>query len=133
MKNAFTLIELVGVIAMLSVIALVAVPAINNSLSKSRNNLSEVQKNQIIKGGKDYLSEHINKLPSNNEDCIKLPLTGLRDAGYINEDTINPEDDKEYSENYYVKVTKVNNSYSYELKKINNSKECTLIEVSSNE
>ena len=120
MKNAFTLIELVGVISLLAVIALVAIPAINNSLIKSRDKLSSVQESQIIKGAKDYYSEHLNELPEDGK-CIKISIETLKNNGYISDTTINPENSEEYA-NYYVIVTKKGSSYEYDF--TNESDKC---------
>ena len=73
MKRGFTLIELLGVITLLGIIAVIAVPVVNSSLNQGKENLTTVQEKQIIKGVKDYFIEHPEKLPTCNstvEPCI---------------------------------------------------------------
>ena len=49
-NKGFTLIELLGVVAVLGIIAIITVPVINRSLSQSKENLYDVQIEQIKKG-----------------------------------------------------------------------------------
>ena len=43
MKKGFTLAELLGVIAILGIIAMITVPVIDRSLNQGKSNLSETQ------------------------------------------------------------------------------------------
>ena len=54
MKKGFTLIELLAVILILGIIALIAIPAINNVLDDSRKGAETTTINHIIKAYEDY-------------------------------------------------------------------------------
>ena len=63
MKRGFTLAELLGVIAILGIIAMITVPVIDRSLNQGKSNLSETQEQQLIKGLKDYYAENVREMP----------------------------------------------------------------------
>ncbi len=126
MKNAFTLIELLGVIALLGILALIAVPIVDSSLNKSKENLASTQEKQIIKGAKDMFSEHLKCLPNSGKTCdlscancgsskttCQIPVTCLQEKGYVDIDLKNPKTGEEYSVASYVEVTQNDNNFKY--------------------
>lgn len=96
MKKGFTLAELLGVIAILGIIALITVPAINRSLSQSREELYKTQIEQLEKGAQDYYTEHLDEMPSVvGEDACKT-IDELQKNGYLPLDIKNPKTDKAF-------------------------------------
>ncbi len=120
MKNrGFTLAELLGVIAILGVIALITVPAINRSLDSGREDLYETQIEQIKKGGEDYYTEHLDELPQSVGDTACQTIETLQKNGYLPVDIKNPKTDENFSQLTEVCVERVNVSeYSYSVKEV---------------
>ena len=54
MKKGFTLIELLGVILLISVIATIAVIAVDNSIRKSKIKTCKIQEENIIEAAKTW-------------------------------------------------------------------------------
>ena len=118
MKQGFTLAELLGVIAILGIISLIAVPLIDNTINKSNEDLYQTQLNQIIKGAKSYYSEqeHLSELPQANGDVATIDLKTLQAQGYLPLDIENPKTKKSFSPSLTVKVTNVGGSrFEYEI------------------
>lgn len=116
MKNAFTLAELLGVIALLGIIGMITIPAIDSSLNKGKDELYDTQIEQIEKGGKDYYAENIKEMPKEkgNESC--KTIKELQDGGYLPLDIKNPKTNENFSSVTEVCVTKIsNNEYSYKV------------------
>ena len=108
MRNGgFTLAELLGVIAILGVIALITVPAINRSLDSGREDLYETQIEQIKKGGEDYYTQHLNEMPVNVGDRACQSLENLKSNGYLPVDIKNPKTNEDFSQLTQVCVEKV--------------------------
>ncbi len=108
MRNGgFTLAELLGVIAILGVIALITVPAINRSLDSGREDLYETQIEQIKKGGEDYYTQHLEEMPSNVGDRACQSLESLKSNGYLPVDIKNPKTNEDFSQLTQVCVEKV--------------------------
>lgn len=77
-KNAFTLIELIAVIVILSLIALVVFPAVNSVIKNSKEKSFEQQKNAIIKAAKECSYENTIILPNTvDKEYNQVPLECL--------------------------------------------------------
>jgi len=83
-KKGFSLIELVGVIVIIGLILIVAIPAVTKLL-KSNNNKEYENYLKIIKAGAlryaDELKDDLGN--SNNSGCITIDLNDLIEKGYI--------------------------------------------------
>ena len=89
MKKAFTLIELISVIVILSIIALISVPITTNIINSSRNKAYEETINNIIEISKNY--SVYNNLGYNTL-YKELTFDELANKGYIeSSDIINPK------------------------------------------
>lgn len=126
MKKGFTLIELLGVIVILGLIAMIAIPTINTALNSSRDRAYDEQINTIEDVAKTYMSKNSLKLPDQTEgnNCC-LSVDTLKQAGLLKADDIeNPKykkgstNSEENFENFNgsVIITFTNNRYKYEYK-----------------
>ena len=88
-KNAFTLIELLGVLLLLAIIALITFPIIDNTLTNSRNEAYERQKDNIIEAARMYVTENGNY----NTSQKQLNFQTLIDAGFLKDgEILDPRD-----------------------------------------
>ena len=73
-KKGFTLIEIMGVIVVISLIFLIAIPTILNKVKKGQDTIDESTQNMIISATKDYMSDNINDYPEEigNVYCIDI-------------------------------------------------------------
>ncbi len=93
MKKAFTLIELLGVIIILAIVALITFPIIDNSIQKSRESALERTIENIERAAYSYSVEYDLGYPN---ELQVLELSELISKGFINKkDHINPVTDKE--------------------------------------
>lgn len=126
MKNkGFTLIEVLGVIVILSMLVVIGVRSITNIVKKSKIELSELQIESIKASAKALANDNILYLPSSNK-CKYITLDDLYEYGYFEDEVIDPKNNEEYN-NIYVSVCANRNellnkiSYDYELKYLDNS------------
>lgn len=114
MKNGFTLAELIGVVALLGIIAMITVPAVDRSLNKGKSELEDTQKAQLTKGIRDYLAEHPSDMPDNIGDKYCKNISELQSLGYLPDNLKNPKDGSDYSLTLEVCVVKSkDNNYTY--------------------
>lgn len=127
MKKGFTLIEMIGSIVILAMIALIAFPAVLNLLNSSQSKVDDGVKNYIIGAAREYVSEHVNCYPKNSNATMpsecggsvpvinddKLTVGLLLNQGYASEKSIT-EDMK----NDYIKVTTNGTIYEYEYNEV---------------
>ena len=89
MKKGFTLIELLGVIVILGLIALIAIPTINSSLNASKSRAYDEQIATIENVARTYMSKKSLLLPNQivgSHTCIKvsdLKKVGLLTMEYL--------------------------------------------------
>ena len=117
-KKGFTLVELLGVVMLMSIIATIITIAIDSSIRTSRYNACLAQEKNIIDAAKVYLTDH----PENNIDGAEITIETLKDGGYL-EDLKNPMSNQSYSDSTFVKV-KYENGYEYTLE-YRNDEECS--------
>lgn len=91
-KNAFTLMELLGVIVILSLLMILLVPNVLEQLNNKKSEISEVQKQTIMTAAELYIDE--NPSYGNNYVCLKT----LIEDGKVSslKDVISNEDFKGY-------------------------------------
>lgn len=112
-KKGFTLAELLGVIVILSLIALVVLPAIDNSLKESKETMYQSQLNTIREAAKTWASDHVEELPSTTNASITVTLADLKTGGYIDQDIKNPKTESLFADTLYVRIRYFENDYEY--------------------
>ena len=113
-KNGFTLAELLGVITILSIILLIAIPTIDRMLKEGKTDLYTSQIKSIEAAAKMWGTDHIGELPDINE-TKSITLSRLWHDGYMEEDTINPKTDEPFSGSLEIKITNHGTYYSYKV------------------
>lgn len=109
MKNkGFTLVELIGVVVILGLIALVAFPSLLNQIDSSKKQVSDSQKAIIISSAKNYVDE--NKNDYDTKTSFEIPVDTIIEKGYLSEGIISS-----YSDSKIV-VTYNNGEYDVILK-----------------
>ncbi|MBO5095602.1 MAG: type II secretion system protein [Bacilli bacterium] len=114
-KKGFTLIELMAVIILLGVLSLIATVTINNTLKENKESACEIQVGNIKAGAENWASKNVFDLPNENGGTVILTLKELKDAGFIDKDIKNPKTNELFDDSIQIKITKVDNSYTYEV------------------
>lgn len=122
-KNGFTLVELLAVLAIIAIVGLIIVPTVDRAIKKSRQELYNVQVNNIKSAAKEYMMDNLSKLPDDTNPIVVLTLKDLFDGvstndsgGYLERPIENPINRKNFDENQtIITVKKENKSYIYEV------------------
>ena len=114
-KKGFTLVELLGVLVVLSVILMIAFPLITTYINKSKQKAYDTQMGLIIMGLKDYVIEHKEVLPVNDTDYVTFTLGQLKALGIVNNSVVNPLDGKEIDDSMEFKIVKDGSKYTYQI------------------
>lgn len=88
-KKGLTLIELIAVLAILSVIALIVTPNIYVSIKNYKNQLYEAQMDNIKEAGKSWTTDNIDKV---NVGVTTVGIKELQTGGYLKDKLDNPKD-----------------------------------------
>ncbi len=95
-KRGFTLIEVLGIIMVLSVISSIAVVTIDHNIKKGKVTVCSAQEANIIESAKSYFVDNPTKANK------KVTILTLKNGGYLDKDLKNPMTDKFYSDDTYV-------------------------------
>lgn len=112
MKKGFTLIELMGVITIMGIIALVAFPPLLRQIKNSKSKIDEATEKLIIASSSNYVEENKNSFPKIEGETYCITLQTLADDNKLSKDLKNSNGDN-IDLNKYVKVDIINNNYSY--------------------
>ena len=123
MKNnkGLTLVELLGVLVVLSLIIMIVTPVVTKNLKASQVEICEHQLNSLVAASKNWFTDQINDNYSNlydeNNDFIPtdINITGkdLLNQGYV------AELEKEYYD-VNIQITKDSSGYVYTISNKNN-------------
>lgn len=93
LKKGFTLAELLGVIVVLGLLAMIAVPAVTDSLNKYKKNLCNTQISYMIESARNWGADHLLQLPEEGQ-ILKITVSELIQQGYMegDRDAVNAED-----------------------------------------
>lgn len=116
-SKAFTLIEVLAVILIISILAVVTIPLVTNNVNKSRDKLYNSVINKILSASSDWAVSNTSLLPENGES-ITITLGTLQSEGYISTDLMNPKKEKLFPADMtitinYVKSSRDNEKHIY--------------------
>lgn len=86
-KKAFTLIELLGVLVLIGIIMLIAIPNISNIIRSSRDNTIKQSAINIKKAGTNYFRNNPYISPMDNSKSKVLNIELLKENNYISKTT----------------------------------------------
>ena len=94
-KRGFTLIEIIAIIILLSVIALITYPVINNLITESKEKLYEKQINELERLSNTWVTKNTNKLKTEEGYTYDLSFEELNEQGFTSDKQIkNPKTGK---------------------------------------
>lgn len=110
-KKGFTLVEILGVIILLGIIALIIVPAVDTTIKQAKQKAYDKQVASLLNSLKNWNSD--NKSLFKDNQTVTLTLQDLKEEGYVDFDIRNPKTSKCISNNLEFQVEKVNKKYNY--------------------
>lgn len=123
LKKGFTLAELLGVIVVLGVIALIAIPAVTDSLNKYKKNLCDTQVSYMVQAAQNWGADHLLQLPDEGE-TLTISVSELIEQGYMERDkdaetiedqlkVMNPNTKEYFSPDPVITISKSGKKYVY--------------------
>lgn len=113
MKKGFTLIELMAAIIILSVISLIAVPLVEQTLVDIRSDAYNTQIKSIKASAKQWGANNLYQLPLNDGDQISFDLNLLKSEGFAKKDLINPHTKEEFEGTLRISIINKKGDYLY--------------------
>lgn len=113
-EKGFTLAELLGVIAILGVLALIVVPVVDKNVKEGKEELYQKQIESIRSSAQMWGTDHLDELPGKNETKT-ITLSILQQDGYISSDIKNPKTDTVFSGSLKIQIKNNGTSYTYKV------------------
>ena len=111
MRKGFTLVELLGVIVIMGVIALIAVPAVDSVVKKGKEKAYDITKSTIITATKNWLLD--NKSLLDDGETVNVTLADLKEQGYLEFDIKNPSSGNCLDNTMEVSISRNGKKYTY--------------------
>ncbi|MCM1371223.1 MAG: prepilin-type N-terminal cleavage/methylation domain-containing protein [Clostridium sp.] len=102
--KGFTLIEILGVLIILGLLALITVPVVTNILKSNTNTLRNVQIDNIETSAKEYVAENIFGLDLEEGKSCTLTIKDLKDYGSLEQNIIDPLTNENFNDNETILV-----------------------------
>ena len=114
-KNGFTLVELTAVLIILSVLGMIIIPIVENSINSGKNELYVAQLDSIKASLKKYAVSNINSKIKNVGDNIFLSLYQLKIENYLALDIKDPRTVTLLPNDMLLRIHKESKNYTYEV------------------
>ena len=108
-KRAFTLVELLGIIIILSVILALVFPSVTDIINQSKETTYQTQINKILNAAYDYTLKNPKFLPESGEISF-ITLGELKQVGLIESNLTNPENLESFPNDLIVIIKNTNES-----------------------
>lgn len=116
MKNrGFTLVEVLGIIVVLGIIAAIATPIVQTTISQNQEKVFNVIKEQLIDSSKDWAVKNASSLPNLDGEYVDVTLGELKTNGVLRINVVNPKTNNVFSNKSFVRITKKNNNFIYQV------------------
>lgn len=104
--KGFTLIEMLGVIIIISVLLVILVPTVVRHLKASKDSVYDSLINKVLSSSVDWALENTELLPKEGES-INITLGTLQSGGYISTDLKNPKTNLLFPADMVIKINYV--------------------------
>lgn len=111
--RGFTLVEVLAIIVVLGIIATIATPIVQTTIKQNREKMYNVIKNQLIDTSKDWAAKNASRLPDTEGESVEITLGELKTSGLLRINVSNPNTNKIFSNESYVRITRKNNNFIY--------------------
>ncbi len=122
-RKGFTLIEMIGIITLLAIILLVALPSMTKTLKRNEQKKYDNYINNLKLVSENYLVDQLQKNGITfTNDIAYFTLGDIIDAGYVTETITNPNTEKKISRDTRIKATKnIDSTYSFDVQEYYNT------------
>lgn len=113
--RGFTLAELMGVIIIIALLLIFALPNIINFIKSSNKKIGDVTLDLIYSASEDYVNENKNEFPKVEENIYCIPLRDLVDDGKLKSPIKLSSNSEDVTDTMQVEVI-YDEKFKYELK-----------------
>lgn len=113
MKKGFTLIEIIGAIALLSTLSLLIIPIVNKNIKQSKEKLYLAQIEEIKEATEKWAYKNMDLLPKTEGEVKEVTILELKKSGDLPLDVRDPRNNVLISNQSTVQIKFTSNNYEY--------------------
>lgn len=110
MKNGFTLVEMLGVLAILTIIFILVFPSVKEVIDQGKDTTYQKQINTILSASYDWALKNPNLLPEEKQKTF-ITLSNLKKANLIDSNIMDPDSKKAFPDNLVISIKNVGGNY----------------------
>lgn len=114
-QAGFTFVELLGVIVIIGILSLIAIPTLERIVKENKEKIYNQQLDNIILSLKSWASDNRQHLPQKEGEILTVTLSNLKAEGYVEYDLKNPKTNKCFDNSTILKITRVKKNYQYSI------------------
>lgn len=104
-RNGFSLVEMLGIIILLSILFLTSFVAVDQRLGKEREKLYDIQLTNLKLKLENWSLDDTRLRPTSSTEEVYITLAQLKYAGYVEKDIENPKTGKQFSDSMTFKIS----------------------------
>lgn len=113
MRKGFTLIEIIGAIALLGTLSLLIIPVVNKNVKQSKEKLFTAQIEEIKLATEKWAYKNMDLLPNTDGEVKEITILELKKSGDLPLDIRDPRNNNLISNLSTIQIKFINNSYEY--------------------
>lgn len=114
MKKGFTLIEVIGTVIILGMIALLAFPQLLKLVKTTNKELSEASKTLVYTASSQYVNKYIDDYPKIDDSTYCITMRNLVSEGFLTK-SIEDENLGDYGLDTKIQVDVIDDKYEYSI------------------
>lgn len=112
-RKGFSLIELMGIIILLSIISVLVIPSIDSAMRDFKNKSYNSQIQTIKLAANDWSTENLGKYAMNDGQVVTIVLGQLKSGGYLVEELINTKTNEPFPDDMQINIVRKDDALKY--------------------
>lgn len=112
-KKGFSLIELMGVIILLSIISVLVIPSVDRAMRDFKTKSYNSQLQTIRLAANDWSTENLGKYAMDDGQMVTIVLGQLKSGGYLQDKLINTKTNEPFPDDMQINIVRVEDTLKY--------------------
>lgn len=112
-RKGFSLIELMGIVILLSIISILVIPSIDSALRDFKNKSYNSQLQTIKLAANDWSTDNLGKYAMDDGQVVTIVLGQLKSGGYLEEELINTKTNEPFPDDMQINIVREEDALKY--------------------